>query len=490
MSIVIACDSFLSLRNVRNGDLGRRLWEATGEEVIVLADPAQIEGAREVCPSGVRLEPLLSFSHEEDAEVRRLVELSYWTRKSTYDPRTLWSLLRASSYRSHRRWGPKRVASLAMARVRMARYGLDGVRGLAPARRAAAADALRRHPTAAAYRRLLEQWDAQQVVGFSLEGPREMVLLEAANAMGLPTAVMIRSRDNLAAKIKHLPDAGAYLVWSDWIRDFLSHMYPEISRARIHVTGSPQFDRHLEPRFRPSREDYFTLIGLDPERPLAVYTCATPDLIAHEIEIVQHLADAIGENLVHRRGVPAQLLVRGHPRGFGSNHALLRNLRPGVAVYPVPGLAAYRSLEHENEVVRLILEDEPAHLATLAYQDVQVNVSGTMTVDSAILDKPIVNVCYDLPANVPKGLSVRRFYERSDYRPIVASGGVRLATSPEECIRLINEYLETPASDADGRRWIRDNDCGPLDGGAGDRIAARLAALTPGVAATTASPSE
>lgn len=477
MSIVIGCDSFLSLRNVRNGDLGHRLTERTGARVIVLVDPAQFDGSAQVCPEGVELERLIEFAAHDDPVLASLQERAYFTRKSFYDPTTLWSRMRPSCYVG---WGstlPFRLVKLARARLRLLRYRFDGWRGLAHSRRRAFAEALRQHPVAGRYRARLQEWGARLVVGFSPEGPREMALLEAANSVGIPTAVMIRSRDNLAAKISHLPDAQAYLVWSDFTRDFLLRMYPEIPPERVHVTGSPQFDRHLDPAFRLPRAEFFRKIGLDPQRPLVVYTTATPQLIDHEIHIVQHLADAVRDGKLRRRGVLAQLLVRGHPRGFGSDYPLLRQAHPGVAVFPPPGTARYRSAEHESQVVRLILEDEPMHLATLAYQDVQVNVSGTMTVDSAILDKPIVNIYYDLPPDVPAGLSVRRFYERSDYQPIVASGGVRLAHSPEECLYLINQYLENPMLDAAGRKWIRENDCGPLDGGAGERIARRLATL-------------
>lgn len=477
MSIVIGCDSFLSLRNVRNGNLGRRLAERTGERVIVLVDPAQYDGSVQACPEAVEIDRLIEFDAGKDPALAPLKETAYLTRKCYYDPQTWWAMARASCYSGQGRWLPGRLAKLTLFRLRMLRYRYDGWRGLAQPRRRAFAEALRRHPVAAEYRRRFEAWDARLIVAFSLEGPREMALVEAANAAGIPTAVMIRSRDNLAAKIGHLPDARAYLVWSDFTRAFLLHMYPEIPPERVHVTGSPQFDRHLDPAYRLSRDEFFRLIGLDPLRPLVVYTTATPGLIKHEIHIVQHLADAVRDGRLRRSGVPAQLLVRGHPRGFGSDHPLLQRIHPGVAVFPLPGRARYHSPEHEAQVVRLILEDEPVHLATLAYQDVQVNVSGTMTVDSAILDKPIVNIYYDLPPDVPAGLSVRRFYERSDYKPIVASGGVRLARSPEECLRLINQYLENPALDAAGRKWIRETDCGPLDGRAGERIAQRLASL-------------
>src|SRR4030095_12753893 len=112
---------------------------------------------------------------------------------------------------------------------------------------------------------------------------------------GLPTAVMIRSRDNLTVKIQHLPNADRYFVWSNTTRDFLLRMYPEIDPAKVEITGSPQFDHHLDPSYRLERSEFFDLVGLDPRRPLIVYTMVTPGLYDQEIEIAQHLADAAHE---------------------------------------------------------------------------------------------------------------------------------------------------------------------------------------------------
>jgi hypothetical protein len=292
--------------------------------------------------------------------------------------------------------------------------------------------------------------------------------------MGLPTAIMIRSRDNLAAKIQHLPDATAYFVWSRATGEFLTRMYPEIPADRVHAIGSPQFDHHLDPAYRLDRTAFFSRIGLDPGRPLVVYSMATPELIDHEVELAQHLADAAHSGAFARG---AQLLVRGHPRMFGSDLRLLHREYPQARSYPPPEPASYRSAAHERDIVRRILEDEPVHLATLAYQDVQVNVCGTMTIDSAIFDKPVVNVYYDL-VDVPRGLSVRVAYERTDVREMMAYGASRLARSPAECIALINRYLLDPERDAAGRRRARAEDCGPLDGQAGDRIAGHITALS------------
>jgi hypothetical protein len=470
MSIVIGCDSFLALRNVRNGDLGRRL---AGEQVIVWVDPHQFAGSRAAQPAGVELGCLEDFDPGQEEGLRTLLHRAYLARKCYYDPGTQWVELRWSSHRRNRRNRLRRIASVGRAGATLARYWVAGRAGLAQRWRREVATALRGHPVTRSYRRRLQEVGAAVVAAFSPEGVREMALIEAGNSLGLATAVMIRSRDNLAAKIQHLPDAAAYCVWSQATTQFFTRMYPEIALERVHAVGSPQFDHHLDPAYRLEREAFFSLVGLDPARPLVVYSMATPGLLDHEIEIAQHLADAAHAGAL-RNG--AQLLVRGHPRMFGSNLRLLRREYPQARSYPAPADAPYRSAEHEARVVKLILEDEPVHLATLAYQDVQVNACGTMTIDSAIFDKPVVNVYYDL-GEVPAGLSVRRSYERTDVREMMSYGASRLARSPSECIAFINRYLDEPRLDAAGRKRAREQDCGPLDGQAGGRIAGILGAL-------------
>lgn len=469
MTIVIGCDSFLALRNVRNGDLGH-LLSAAGHRVVVLVDPQQYEGSLDRAPRDVEIERLLPFDPYTDKVLYPPMHRAYMARKSYYDPATLWTRLNRDGNPNF----AQRLVRRGKVGARMAYFWLAGRMGRAETWRDEFAAILQQHPIADAYERLLTDLDAELVVAFSLEGPREMALMEAARRMGIKTAVMIRSRDNLSAKIQHMPRADAYFVWAEMTKDLLVSMYPMVAPEQVRVTGSPQFDRHLDPAYRLSREEFFAQIGLDPARPLVVYTCATPHLIEHEIHITQHLADAVRDGRLARN---AQLLIRQHPRGFGSDYPLLHQAHPGVAVYPPVTDVPYRSEEHEAAVVKLILEDEPMHLATLAYQDVQINVSGTMLVDSALLDKPCIGVYYDIPADIPRGKSVRGFYRRSDMKPIINSGGVRLAHTPDEAIDLINRYLDNPALDRAGRTWIRETDVGPLDGRAGERIAAGLLEL-------------
>lgn len=464
MSIIIGCDSFLALRNVRSGDMGR--WLAS-EGVQVWVDPRHLPGSQLVKPEGTRLGCLEEDIRKDPVMDRLLLGVGY-ARKCYYDPATIWADFVYSSHRNNRTNPLRRVASTGRAAGRFAGFWLAGCTGLAQRWRGDFARAVRNHPIAERYRRRFRQEGAEVVASFSPEGFRELVLIEAANSLDIPTVVMIRSRDNLASKIPFLPFADAYLVWSDVLRNSLLAMYPEVSPDRVHVTGAPQFDRHVNPAHRLDRAHLFSLLGLDPARPLIVYSMGVCTVIPHEIEIVQHLADAAHAGKFVRG---AQLLVRGHPRMFGSDVKLLHREYPEARSYPRPTTAPFGGSAHEASVVRHILEDEPVHLSLLAYQDVQVNVCGTMTIDSAIHDKPIVNIYYDLVEGLPSGVSVRRFYKRSDTKQMMSYGASRLAHDPDECIELINRYLMDASIDAGGRARARQEDCGPLDGGAGLRAA-------------------
>ncbi len=471
MSIVIGCDSFLALRNVSIGQLGR--WLA-GTDVHVWVDPNKLAGSRVACPLGVHIDRMEEFDPQQDPWLSRFHASIGFARKCYRDPRTIWADFLYSSHRLNEARPWRRAASIGRSACRFGRFWLAGRMGQAEQWRAQFRDRLQDHPVAAVYRNRLAQVGAEVVASFSPEGMREMALIEAANSMKIPTLVMIRSRDNLQHKIPYLPFAAAYAVWSSVAKDCLLELYPDIPPDHVHVTGAPQFDHHVDASHRLDRAELFRHIGLDPGRPLILYSMATPSLIPHESAIVQHLADAAHAGRFANR---AQLLVRGHPRMFGSDLRLLPHEYPEARAYPRPTLVRYGGAEHEADMVHAIVADEPVHLSLLAHQDVQVNVCGTMTIDSSIVDKPVVNVFYDQVPNIPEALSVRRFYKRSDTQQMMSYGCSQLAYDGEHCIELINRYLDNPHLDADGRARARGDDCGPLDGEAGRRAARLLLSM-------------
>lgn len=107
---------------------------------------------------------------------------------------------------------------------------------------------------------------------------------------------------------------------------------------------------------------------------------------------------------------------------------------------------------------------------TIAHCGVMINVASTVTIESCILDRPVVNIGFDGKNQREYHESVRRYFDYTHYRPIVQSGGVRIAWSKEELVKIINAYLEDDSLDAEGRKKVVGEQCYRMDGEALDRM--------------------
>ena len=117
------------------------------------------------------------------------------------------------------------------------------------------------------------------------------------------------------------------------------------------------------------------------------------------------------------------------------------------------------------------------HLAsTLKYSDLIINVSSTLVIEAAIFDTPIINIGFDGYQNKSYLESVRRYYDYyTHYLNIIKSGGVKIAKSPGELISLINQYLENPSLDKEGRKRIVQEQLWKFDGKSAERVAEYVA---------------
>jgi hypothetical protein len=293
----------------------------------------------------------------------------------------------------------------------------------------------------------------------TMMSPDDVALARLAARQGIATVGMIKGWDNPTTKtfIRTIPDK--VVVHNELIKAEINRLY-DVPVERIVVTGIPQYDRWLDPGLVVPKEELFRSLGLDPERRLILYAAAGDWMNKADEEIVRLLAAAIADG----RLSGAQVLVRLHPK-YPSTAEGLAGL-PHVVVER-PGTNVTGELVHweyeERDLRRLV--------STLKWSDVAVNTASTFTIDAAIIDRPIVLVGFDGARQLPYDSSVLRYYDREHMRPVVESGGARLAKSPEELVRAIASYLSDPSEDAEGRARIRETQCGRLDGRAGERIA-------------------
>lgn len=272
----------------------------------------------------------------------------------------------------------------------------------------------------------------------------------------VPLLGIVISWDQLTSK-GHIPVRyDRLLVWNEIMKseaiDFHGYQPKEIS-----ITGTPQFDFYITfgDRFL-SRDAFFKKMGLDPERKLIVYTTTPPQVGTREPEMIQFLAESVSQ---HRFKVPCQVLVRVYSKDIPSRYESISKLLKVIVDYQdnVPLGLSYR----ETDIYIL------THLgSTIKNADVVVNVASTVTIDAALFDVPVVNVALDR--------HYAMYYSLNHYRNIVAAGAVRVAYTEEDLLRWINVYLQNPRLDQEGRRRIVQEQCGTVDGRAGERVAKEI----------------
>lgn len=278
-----------------------------------------------------------------------------------------------------------------------------------------------------------------------------------ARRRGIPVLGLVASWDQPTTKGPLCPGVERYLVQSRQVRQELAEHHG-VDPARVEVVGWPQMDLYRRPGVIRPRQELLAELGLPPGRRLVLLGANSARLGPHEPGIAQALASRLAQD-------PAwgdvTLVIRPHPNDNAWQERLGHLAAPpGVLVLPA-------------EWGRL---DFLANL--LAHSQVLLASAGTICLDAIALDTCTIGLGFDGDLEVPPAQSVRRWYELDHYRPVVASGGLRLVESRQELWEALAAYLADPGRDAQGRARCRAEQLEPLDGQASRRLAQALAQAT------------
>lgn len=290
-------------------------------------------------------------------------------------------------------------------------------------------------------------------------------VVQAAQWLGIPTATFLFSWDNLTSQGRILPSYDHYLVWNEDIRRQLLEIYPRVRASQITVTGTPQFDFHFQAEHFWTREEYCRRLGLNPLKPIILYTTGMPNHFPGEERIVEGIADALAA--MPDFG-PPQLVVRVYPKDRTSRFEALKQRRSDIRFPEIPWEPAWLTPKRE---------DLPLWTNMLRHCEAGINICSTVTLELCMLDKPAINLAYDPPGMDIRPLSFARYYQFDHYRPIVASGALEYVTSEAELPQALAGALRAPGSRQDQRRELIRSFFGEtLDGKSSHRVAAALAA--------------
>ena len=299
-----------------------------------------------------------------------------------------------------------------------------------------------------------------------VHSPNAIQAVQAAQWLGIPTAAFIFSWDNLTTQGRIIPSYDHYLVWNDDIRRQLLRIYPRVRPEQVHVTGTPQFDFHFQRELYWSREQFCHHVHADPNRPVILYSTGMSNHMPGEDRIVERIADVVSS--MTQFG-PPQLLVRVYAKDRSGRFDALIQRRKDILFPPVAWEPSFLTPKFEDLAV---LTNTLRHCAA------GINVASTISLELAMMDKPVINVGYDPPDIDIRPISFRRYYDFDHYKPIVQSGGVEVAYSEQELGVMLKNAIENPARLSGHRLSLTRNFFGDtLDGNAAGRVARILLEL-------------
>lgn len=319
------------------------------------------------------------------------------------------------------------------------------------------------------YTDLFEKYQPVLVAASTPGWRYDRYLLRQAVKRNIPTAAVIVGWDNPSSY--SIPGAKMDWVscWSEVQKQELvqgSDWKPE----QVNIGGIPTYDGYFRKQWLMSRDEYFRLHRLDPNRKLLGYACSFITF-SPNYQNIEPLARMVAEDRFEQ---PAQLLIRLHPNHFMSEplfagerehiQELTRRYPHVHVVEPVPlgGELGYYSGE-----------DMPEKTSMMAYSDVFLTVYSTMVVEAAIHDRPIVSVCFDAPGgwNTPGrfDLALSKIGEWPTHQRFRQAGAGRVAFNEAELLDTVQYSLDNPEAEKEKRRRFIEQEVTFSDGNAGKR---------------------
>ncbi len=277
-------------------------------------------------------------------------------------------------------------------------------------------------------------------------------IARVANRKKVLSIGVVLSWDNVTNKGEIFAHCDQLIVWNEIVKRQVID-YHDYQEKDVFVIGTPQFDFFIRYNLEiPSKNEFFEKLGLDKNKKLILYT-TVPERIGGDNEIKS--INAIHEAIInHNLIMPAQLLVRIYTKDNPLRYQGFVNLSDLILYDP--------GKDNQNLSYREIDKYFSIQLAAMIkYADVVVNIASTTSIDAAIFNRPIINVALGWQ---------NYWYETSHYKHLVNTGGVKMVNNLSELIMGINQYLENPLLDEEGRKRIVSKICYKVDGNSGKRL--------------------
>lgn len=302
---------------------------------------------------------------------------------------------------------------------------------------------------------LLEQISPSALVSTYPINYLEAKFLYAAEKKGIKKIIHLLSWDNISSKGIFPIKADHYISWGRIMAEEFKSYY-QISDDVISICGVPHFDHHIN---KVKSVETINRLDLDVKQPILFFAMSSPRFAPYEIEVVEEVATW-----------GYQMIVRPHPQNVTGAMADLRwisrldKLRSDKVVISYPSL--------QKSKIRWSMKNEDMDELTdiIYFSALNINSGSTVSIDSLVLNKPVIIAAFDAYRKVKYWKSVRRLLAYTHIKKFILLGGAEVASNFEELKKLIDAYLADPSR----KQMERENailaECFKLDGGSTERV--------------------
>jgi hypothetical protein len=262
--------------------------------------------------------------------------------------------------------------------------------------------------------------------------------LRAAQALGVPSAILVTSWDNLSSKSLIDPIPDRLFVWNEIQRSEAEKLHG-VPRERVVVTGAQGFDEWLDWKARP-RAEFLGSVGLDPGRPYVLYACSAPWTGRSEVDFVTRWIAAFRSARPELAEVG--VLVRPHPKRPDEWVEADLSAFPNVVIWPSdPRLPT-------DDASKADYYDSIFHSAGL------VGLNTTAMIEAGVIGRPVFTILAEEFRAAQEGTIHFRYLLE------VGGGLVHVAAGLDEHAAQLAEVLADPVTagkDVEGfiREFVR-----------------------------------
>ncbi|TMM31342.1 hypothetical protein FDT66_05080 [Polaribacter aestuariivivens] len=252
-------------------------------------------------------------------------------------------------------------------------------------------------------------------------------LMYAVKKLKIKTATFLFSWDNLTSQGRMIPTYDIYFTWNDKIKKDLLSIYPSIKEESVFVTGTPQFDFHFDKNFIYTKEELYHFLKISLEKKIILYSTGMAYYTPKEHIIVEEI-----EKVLRKIDNNLQLVVRIYAKDDNTAYYKLRESNPNICI---PN--HFWELNHLTPT----LKDIKLFNSLLNHCSIGINVASTVSLDLAVLNKPVINIAFNPPNENIYPNDYEKIYEFDHYKPIVKSEAISLVKNIDDLQNHIQKYL-------------------------------------------------